>query len=241
MNLLSYYDIICLIETWSNTTDEFDNIFQEHSCFSQVHERRSSFGRHPGGICVFIRKSLLHCFTRVPDETGQSIFLIFHKRYSLLSKNILYCFCYIFPENSRHYEDLSETNRIVALENSILIICTQIGDMELYLSGDFNARIGNDEEDFITDDTSDYLPCDLNYENDNFCVNRTSKDSFVNRFGKSLLSLCRTLNVHVLNGRSDLDQHGEYTFVSHLGKSVIDYMIVSTNLFQYASTIPGYI
>ncbi|KAK6181893.1 hypothetical protein SNE40_009671 [Patella caerulea] len=47
--------------------------------------------------------------------------------------------------------------------------------------------------------------------------------------------MCKKLNIHILNGRLKGDNQGEYTFVSHLGKSAIDYCITSSLLFQYVT------
>ncbi len=66
------------------------------------------------------------------------------------------------------------------------------------------------------------------YSVDYFDVNRQSKDETVNAFGKSLVSLCRELGVHVLNGRGTGDETGEFTYVSKVGCSVVDYILVDT-------------
>ena len=45
-------------------------------------------------------------------------------------------------------------------------------------------------------------------------INRKSKDDIVNNFGRSLLSMCRELDVHTLNGRNGKDLNGEFTYLS---------------------------
>lgn len=47
--------------------------------------------------------------------------------------------------------------------------------------------------------------------------------------------MCKRLGIHIVNGRSKSDIHGEYTFISTRGKSIIDYMLLSAYLFQYLS------
>ena len=37
-------------------------------------------------------------------------------------------------------------------------------------------------------------------ENDNFQVERRSKDKVVDNYGKELVTLCTNFNVHILNG-----------------------------------------
>ena len=41
------------------------------------------------------------------------------------------------------------------------------------------------------------------------------------------------MNMHILNGRCKGDEDGEITFVAAQGKSVIDYVIVETELYSY--------
>ena len=72
----------------------------------------------------------------------------------------------------------------------------------------------------------DYYPVDL------FNISRKSRDEIVNNFGRSLLSLCRELGVHTLNGRNGKDLNGEFTYLSRAGASVIDYTIVSTDIYK---------
>lgn len=58
---------------------------------------------------------------------------------------------------------------------------------------------------------------------------RKSKDKVVNTFGRCLL--CHNLNIHFVNGRMGKDIDGEFTFMSAAGCSVIDYFIISSELF----------
>ena len=44
------------------------------------------------------------------------------------------------------------------------------------------------------------------------------------------------MNIHMLNGRKDQDVEGEYTYVSSTGKSVVDYVLVPTDIFELVKT-----
>ena len=84
------------------------------------------------------------------------------------------------------------------------------------LCGDFNARTSN-ENDYIENDSVNFI-CDSSfYDEDNFVKKRNSKDRVVNSWGYKLLSLCKTFNIHFLNGRSPNDEKGEYTFIGPNG------------------------
>ena len=64
-------------------------------------------------------------------------------------------------------------------------------------------------------------------------MKRQTKDMQYNRFGLSLIELCCTYDIHVLNGRLFRDIEGNFTCTANDGTSIVDYMIASTHLFQY--------
>ena len=59
-------------------------------------------------------------------------------------------------------------------------------------------------------------------------LNRKSKDSVFNTYGKYLYELCYNFDLVILNGYCKGDNDGNFTFMSPSGQSVIDYFIVST-------------
>ena len=54
----------------------------------------------------------------------------------------------------------------------------------------------------------------------------------MNKFGQSLIDLCRTHSVHILNGKVNGDVDDNCTCFSNDGKSIVDYIIVSSDLFE---------
>ena len=46
------------------------------------------------------------------------------------------------------------------------------------------------------------------------------------------MDLCCGFNIHVLNGRAFDDMNGEITCVANNGRSVVDYILASTSLFD---------
>ena len=54
----------------------------------------------------------------------------------------------------------------------------------------------------------------------------------MNSFGQTFVYLCKSFNIHVLNGRTKGDSLGELTYISKTGCSQIDYSIVSSGLFD---------
>ena len=74
---------------------------------------------------------------------------------------------------------------------------------------------------------------ETDYPGDMFNLNRNSKDSQTyNKFGLSLVDLCCEHDVHMLNGRLFDDKEGNITCVANEGRSLVDYIIASSNLFD---------
>ena len=60
---------------------------------------------------------------------------------------------------------------------------------------------------------------------------RFSQDKVINTFGKSLLYMCNTLGLSILNGLCNGELMGSYTYVSDSGCSVIDYFLMSSSMY----------
>ena len=128
------------------------------------------------------------------------------------------------------YSNTDETNGIIRLENALNDILGQYGEMLIFLTGDFNSRTAS-EPDFIKGDNLVGLAGNF-YMGDSFDIERKSKDKIVNTFGISLLSMCKSFDIHVLNGRNSYDVNGEFTCETYNGRSVVDYFIASTSFFK---------
>ena len=63
-------------------------------------------------------------------------------------------------------------------------------------------------------------------------MHRNTRDTVLNRFGQSLIELCCTHDIHIVNGRTENDTSGNFTCVANEGKSVVDYVIASSVLFD---------
>lgn len=232
LELLKTYDLIGICETWCNTIDTCETLLNGFTCYQKCATRRRAFGRFAGGVAVFVRTIFTRYIVKVIDTYDNTIAIIFDENFLKTEKKILFCYTYVSPEGSSFYDGKIQSNGIQMFEDIIDDIQMQYGlDLHLICAGDFNSRIGQ-KQDFldvsggINDPLHDFVDIDP------FNVPRYSKDTIANSFGKSLLSLCCNLEMHVLNGRKHSDMGGEFTYVSHLGKSVIDYITVSTELFE---------
>lgn len=98
----------------------------------------------------------------------------------------------------------------------------------LILLGDLNGRIGNGQN-IYNDVIFDGI--------DNIHADRQSKDLVTNHKGTKVLELMDSLGLIVLNGRTDGDRKGEFTFIGHMGSSVIDLVADSVNCLYFVNDL----
>lgn len=96
----------------------------------------------------------------------------------------------------------------------------------ILLCGDLNARVGS-MCDFIIDDDNRYIPTFDSYQVDKQILLRKSQDTKIDSRGKSLIDLCISHQLRLLNGRIIGDLFGKYTCYKPVGASVVDYAIMS--------------
>ena len=151
---------------------------------------------------------------------------------NLLGEPVLYVARYLPPQGSGFYARL-HTDGISILEEKLNELRAIYPNHLLIVSGDLNART-KDYQDFILDDSPNYIPLPDFYSEDSFVIKRKSKDVHgeLNEHGKGLLNLCCTYDIHLLNGRAPGDQFGELTCFTGSGCSLVDYTIVSTALYE---------
>lgn len=222
-------------ETWATSLNDVEGLLYGYKSYQSPAYKFHNYGRSMGGVVVFIKEKLTKFIKKVYDNYENALFILFDRTLFHVNKDILYSYAYIPPENSPYYSRKEEKNGIVMFQDFLNdIMGKQNSDLYLILTGDFNSRVGT-EMDYIPNDDLKHLPIGEHYDTDNFEVERKSKDSYVNKFGRELISMCCSFCVHILNGRVKPDRNGEYTFVSPLGKSVIDYFMVSSQLFEFCT------
>lgn len=145
---------------------------------------------------------------------------------NLLGTEVMCGAVYVEPEGSAYLKE----NVYEELENEI----SKYIDMPVLLLGDFNARTGKLSDIMLTDKYNVYDEECPDLENllnlNSFNVNRNMKDVKNNNHGHLLVSLCKDLNMVVLNGRVGTDAiSGEFTCK---GCSTVDYCIASDTLLS---------
>ncbi len=117
--------------------------------------------------------------------------------YLSLRQDLYICFCYIKPNDEGAVYDHIEPE-----------IMKYSSKGNALLMGDFNSRTGNGQ-DFIEIDCSDNLPLPDDHIVDSIPV-RNNCDSKVTLQGRTLLHLCISSQIKMLNGRKIGDNSGFY-------------------------------
>lgn len=194
-NYVKTFQIFFLFETHV-TKDKYSNFSKYFNGFKLVWNaavRTSGRGRASGGSLFGINTSLLEDFGFMELE---GTMLVQYLRQPDMYIVPFYINCNNWSED---FEKLNKTMSLLS-NKSVLVI------------GDLNARIGNMQVTTATTITNNHIS-----------QTRRSKDNVCNQNGSQLLQMLQLYDSVVLNGYTDGDNEGHYTFVGGQGKSVIDY------------------
>ena len=99
------------------------------------------------------------------------------------------------------------------------------------MCGDTNARTST-SSGMVIDDNSMRVPLPDEYVCDEI-IPRCSEDKVINTNGHLLIEFCKQTSIIMFNGRCGLDRNvGKFTFNGHAGQNVIDYILVSRDLYK---------
>lgn len=228
-------DFVLLTETWA---DSFSDLSVPEFVLFQLNrtEKKINTKRNSGGIAFYIRESYKKFCTLLQKDSDDIIWLKIDGQLLNLTYDLYLCLCYIVPSSSSR-EGLVEVEVLDRITNFIFKIVNDTNDnYNILICGDFNSRVGNEHDYVIFDnDTNiDILP--IGYEIDELCP-RSSQDNTINANGRKLLDFCKLNRLRIANGRVGADKGvGKYTYVGATGKSVIDYVIVSSTLLDVISS-----
>ncbi len=209
-------------------------LFNGYECTCLNAKRFNVHGRPSGGIALYYKQDFHNAVTRLCEDFNLAVIVRLASDVLKLPANVILVCAYIPPEGSVSYET-NECNGIEMLKEKMLEISSLYPDDVWCLLGDFNARTGQ-RQDFIIDGFQN-VPGMEWYIGEEFNVERFSKDKVVNKFGISLLEMCIELNLHIANGRVEGDNNGEFTFINRNGHSVIDYVMTSTEMFNWITSV----
>ena len=135
-----------------------------------------------------------------------------------LDKNLILVSAYIHDASSSYYE--------ASIFEELTLGITEFCDdnTPLIIMVDLNSRTGLLDEKF-SDPNFDDCYIDTSSNSTPIPVRRNC-DTTTNGHGEKLINICRSFNLMILNGRTDGDPLGSYTFCDpNIGSSMIDYGI----------------
>ena len=208
-NILKRMDLFCLSETHIGL--DFDVILENFHTYKSC-RKLSANNRFFGGLCVFTSVYIKNGVKVIKNDHQDIIWLKLSKDFFKLDRDIYICFTYISPSNSiyfKHNDFDSDT-----IFDLIKQDCAEfMVKGKVLIMGDFNAYVPNDSLDYIGDDDSDdHIPI----PNDIYCPDiplerKTMEFRELNKNGKALLDLCKTVFVRIVNERVVGDESGRFT------------------------------
>jgi hypothetical protein len=125
-------------------------------------------------------------------------------------------------------------NGIDIIENILNVYFNN--SFDLLIVGDLNARTACEREiPSVNKNIPPFREYDEMFEDVNIPI-RKPCDTLINRFGQQLIELCKCFSLCICNVYIGVDSD-HFTFVSHLGKSVIDYAICNLNIFHLVKDV----
>lgn len=207
---LNTYDIVVLLETHvgEDKIVNFEKYFGNFNTYWKPATRSRNFGRHSGGCVYGVKKDLIketisHVFERWGD-----IDII-----KIRTKNLLLTVIPLYLKSSNWENEFTELKSLFLAKNLLNPI----------LIGDMNVRIGEWQQIMDTDAWNLFKAG---------CSLRKSKDKVLNGRGKQLMEFCTDYGMIVLNGVTQGDEDGHFTFANNVGQSVNDICAVSYDLLQ---------
>ena len=229
-NLCQNYDIVSFIET---KFDDYDSV--NIANFTGLPTlNRKKFKNKSGGIAVYVKSYLFDYI--LPLKSGNDNVLWFTFKNCIFSEPVVFGVVYIPPEGSSY----SSIDIFDSIESELVHFISE-KNYKICLMGDFNSHTRT-LPDFVNvdDQICEFLKLDTNTMNN---LNQNTLDSYgissvrhnmdkspVDNYGKRLLNLCKSLDIHIINGRVGNDRNiGNFTCK---GSTVVDYCIASPELFN---------
>ena len=222
INIVSKHDFVLLTETWTSSCPDIDGYSYFAVSSNKKDPLKINNGRTSGGLAFLFKD----CYKNNVDLIKTSDYLIWCKisRLSLGNESDLFiCGLYIPPDNSKYFQD----DIFEQLEEDIVTFSKQ---GNVLLLGDFNARVGTDNDIISKEDKAFIVNncSDLSLDS----TARKNFDFTKNTHGKRLLNICKIFDLRILNGRTLGDSLGKTTYHGKNGISTVDYIITDQNLLQ---------
>ena len=226
INLVKNCDLIGLSEIHCGNDENiiYDGFHTELSIRPKPPKAR----KHSGGLLVLIKNQIKQGIKRIKSNPGNFMWLRLQKSFFNMDKDIYLCIAYISPTNSTYTRNTNE-DYLTLIQNDI---ATFQSKGNIIIMGDLNARTSS-ISDLINNDVRDnYVPLEESYIQDCELPPRRNCDIITNERGSSLIDLCISAQLRILNGRTLGDLTGQFTCHKHNGSSTVDYCLVSEQFFS---------
>ena len=202
-------DLFCLSET--HVGPGFNIVFDNYHTYKSC-RKISSNNRFYGGLCVFTSNSIKKGVKIIRNNHQGIIWLKLEKEFFKLDKDLYVCFTYISPSNSSyHRKNDFDSESIFDLIKQDSVEFMIKGNV--IIMADFNAHVPINALDYIADDDLDsHIPLPNNvYSPEVPLARNTMELKELNQNGKSLIEMCKSMSVRILNGRVAGDNCGKFT------------------------------
>ena len=239
MKYIDTFEIVCLLETFVADFDDVKNSFPNFKLyFSKALKISNLHGRCSGGVVVLVKKSIFKYIriNEIKHDYHNIIALKLSDVYLNAVKDVILISAYVPPYSSQYYTLYNSNNGIHLLEDFIVNIKIKNPHCGYIISGDLNARTSSKQPMIECENVSRFFnntcPHDEWKSNEFDLYARNSEDHVISTYGASLIELCASFNLIILNGLCDSDLLGNFTNISPHGNSVVDYFIVSECLMS---------
>ena len=173
------------------------------------------------GISIFVKTNLFPSIFKIENTKSKCVLWV-ALGFTSQKIQLIVGGVYIPGSNSK----FSDVNDYDIICEDIILLNTRY-KCPFVLLGDFNSRTGKLDDLLLQNDAKQSL------QNLGLDINRQNSDEKVDPYGRNLINLCNDLNFGILNGRFGCDKKtGQFTCIKTVGQSLVDYIIVSTPLFN---------
>ena len=194
LDVINNFDFVILCETWTRS-----NVVEVRGFRSVTQDATQSRkgGRDSRGI-VLLYQDTFHDWISIVKNTCNFLWFKIENAYAKTVKDIYACGLYIPPCNSPYFNlELLNDIEIFSSQGSILLM----GDLTAR-TGTFSDSVCNEGNNLITKDQSEFSLCP---------TQRNSDDNELNDHSKTLLEICKSADLRILNGRVSSDSLGRVT------------------------------
>ena len=175
-----------------------------------------------------MHNSNLKGVTKLATQGSEVIILKLDKIFFKLQRDSYLVFSYCSPSNSS-FVTRTQCDPLIELEHNL----SSLGpNSDIIVLGDLNARTG-ESLDYIENEDNVDLTLPDDYLTDTVgTYPRGNMDKMTNRYGDTVISLCRNVPLRICNGRKLGDIQGIYTCHKWNGQSVVDYCLSSPSIYN---------